>query len=298
MPTWNRNVSMRALRAFCLAVERESFRLAAEDLYLTASAVSHQIRQLEDTIGSQLFSRSARSLNVTDAGRAFYDDLKPILDDLDVIIERNSKKAEGPVLKLSVQSFFASELLVPRLSDFVDENPDISITVDTADGESGTHDRTADVAIRLFTKPPDGLDSDRLFALRLIPVGSPGFYDRVKVVAGRIKSDFPLIVHDSRPKAWQKWQRSSGIRLPRNPKIIRLNSMTSVARAAEQGLGAALMPAQLCCTWMESGALTQLFDHELESSEAYYLISPESAADTGHSKTFRDWVLQEFTFGS
>ena len=298
MPTWNRNVSMRALRAFCLAVERESFRLAAEDLYLTASAVSHQIRQLEDTIGSQLFSRTARSLNVTDAGRALYDDLKPILDDLDVIIERNSKKAKGAVLKLSVQSFFASELLMPRLSDFVDENPDISITVDTADGESGTHDRTADVAIRLFTKPPDGLDSDRLFSLRLIPVGSPGFYDRVKVVAGRIKSDFPLIVHDSRPKAWQKWQRSSGIHLPRNPKIIRLNSMTSVARAAEQGLGAALMPAQLCCTWMESGALTQLFDHELESREAYYLISPESAADTGHSKTFRDWVLQEFRFGS
>ena len=298
MPTWNRNVSMRALRAFCLAVERESFRLAAEDLYLTASAVSHQIRQLEDTIGSQLFSRTARSLNVTDAGRALYDDLKPILDDLDVIIERNSKKAKGAVLKLSVQSFFASELLMPRLSDFVDENPDISITVDTADGESGTHDRTADVAIRLFTKPPDGLDSDRLFSLRLIPVGSPGFYDRVKVVAGRIKSDFPLIVHDSRPKAWQKWQRSSGIHLPRNPKIIRLNSMTSVARAAEQGLGAALMPAQLCCAWMESGALPQLFDHELESREAYYLISPESAADTGHSKTFRDWVLQEFRFGS
>mgnify|MGYP001822063160 FL=1 len=298
MPTWNRNVSMRALRAFCLAVERESFRLAAEDLYLTASAVSHQIRQLEDTIGSQLFSRTARSLNVTDAGRAFYDDLKPILDDLDVIIERNSKQVEGAVLKLSVQPFFASELLVPRLSEFVAENPDISITVDTIEGESGAHDKTADVSIRLFSSPPTGLDSKRLFSLRLIPVASPDFYDGVELKAGRISSDFPLIVHDSRPKAWQKWQRSSGIRLPRNPKIIRLNTMTSVARAAEQGLGAALMPAQLCCAWMESGALTQLFDHELESKEAYYLISPDSTTDTEHSKTFCDWVLQEFTFGS
>lgn len=298
MATWNRNVSMRALRAFCVAVERGSFRLAAEDLYLTASAVSHQIRQLEHTIGKQLFLRTARSLNVTEAGRAFYDDLKPVLEDLDVIIERNCTQVNGAILKLSVQPFFASELLVPRLSDFVARNPDISITVDTAEGDSDTHDRTADVSIRLFTSPPAGLDSDRLFALRLIPVGSPDFYDSIKVVAGRIQSDFPLIVHDSRPKAWQKWQRSSGIRLPRNPKIIRLNSMTSIARAAEQGLGAALIPAPLCCAWMESGALTQLFDHELESREAYYLISPDDPSDTRHSGTFRDWVLQEFAFGS
>ena len=295
---WNRNVSMRALRAFCVAVERGSFRLAADDLYLTASAVSHQIRQLEDTIGSQLFARSARNLNVTDAGRAFYDDLKPALEDLDVIIERSSRQADDGVLKLSVQPFFANELLVPRLAEFVAENPDISITVDTIEGEADAHDTTADVSIRLFSSPPVEFESDHLFALRLIPVGSPDFYDRVKVVAGRISSDFPLIIHDSRPKAWQQWQRSSGIRLPRNPKIIRLNSMTSIARAAEQGLGAALMPAQLCCTWMESGALTQLFDHELESKEAYYLVGPDKPDETRHSSKFRNWVLHEFAFGS
>ena len=109
-------------------------------------------------------------------------------------------------------------------------------------------------------------------------------------------SEFPLIVHDTRPKAWQQWQRSSGTRLPKNPKIIRLNTMNSVARAAEQGLGAALMPAQLLSAWMESGALTQLFDHELKSNDAYYLISPDTQKETQHSRTFREWVLQEFAF--
>ena len=73
------------------------------------------------------------------------------------IIERNSTQVDGgALLKLSVQPFFASELLVPRLSDFVAENPDISITVDTAEGESDTHDRTADVSIRLFYVPAGG----------------------------------------------------------------------------------------------------------------------------------------------
>ena len=161
---------MRALRAFCMAVERGSFRLAAEDLFLTASAVSHQIRQLEETIGSQLFTRTARSLNVTEAGQAFYADLKPILEDLDVIVERNSEASGDAVLKLSVQSFLASELLVPRLSEFLAANPDTSITVDTVEGDAVAHDKSADVSIRLLSSAPKGLQSDCLFALRLVPV--------------------------------------------------------------------------------------------------------------------------------
>jgi LysR family glycine cleavage system transcriptional activator len=294
MATWNRNVSMRALRAFCIAAEHGSFRLAAENLYLTASAVSHQIKQLEETLGKQLFIRHPRSLRLSEAGKALVSDLQPILDDLDVVVERHSSQEGRSELRLSVQPFFASELLVPRLSAFLDANTCMSITVDTTDEESERYDRSADVSIRLFSSPPATLVSDRLFALRLLPVGTPDFYDGIKVVAGRITSDFPLIVHDARPKAWQQWQKAAGISLPRNAKTIRLNSMTSVARAAEQGLGAALMPAQLCNKWIESGVLTPLFEHELESREAYYLTYDGNNSNADRIATFRSWVLQEF----
>ena len=294
MASWNRNVSMRALRAFCAAAQRESFRVAAEDLFLTASAVSHQVRQLESALGVQLFARTPRSLRITEEGKALLDDLRPVLCELDEVVERHSESAGNTVLRLSVQPFFASELLVPKLSEFVAHNPDISITVDTTDVEADRHDRTADVSVRLFSSPPEGLASDRLFSLRLIPVGTPAFYDSIDVVAGRIRSDFPIIMHDSRPKAWQRWQKTSGISLPRNPTVIRLNSMISVARAAEQGLGAALVPAQLCSASIRSGALVQLFDQELESKEAYYIICSDEAPGKQHMRTFRDWVLQEF----
>jgi len=287
-------VSMRALRAFCIAAEHGSFRLAAENLYLTASAVSHQIKQLEETLGKQLFIRHPRSLRLSEAGKALVSDLRPILDDLDVVVERHSAQEGRSELRLSVQPFFASELLVPRLSAFLDANTCMSITVDTTDEESERYDRSADVSIRLFSSPPATLISDRLFALRLLPVGTPDFYDSIKVVAGRITSDFPLIVHDARPKAWQQWQKAAGISLPRNAKTIRLNSMTSVARAAEQGLGAALMPAQLCNKWIESGVLTPLFEHELESREAYYLTHDGNNSNADRIATFRSWVLQEF----
>lgn len=290
---WNRNVSMRALRAFCAAAENESFRLAADDLYLTASAVSHQIRQLESALGVELFKRTARSLRLTDAGIALADDLRPTLEDLDQVIQRNSRVVGQEVLKLSVQPFLANELLVPRLAEFFTDNPDISVTVDTSNGDADKIDRSADVSIRLFSAPPATDIWDRLFALRLVPVGSPGFYDDVKVVGGRVTSKFPLIVHDARPKAWQRWQRSSGITLPGQSKIIRLNDMVSIARAAEQGLGAALMPAQLCDARIRSGSLVPIFDHELEYSEAYYFTCSDAAAAQPHIATFRRWLLQE-----
>ncbi|MCG8370040.1 MAG: LysR substrate-binding domain-containing protein [Proteobacteria bacterium] len=295
MATWNRNVSMRALRAFCTAAERGSFRRAAEDLFLTASAVSHQIKQLEEAMGVLLFQRQPRSLKLTGSGRALLDELSPVLEDLDLVIERNCTRGSRIALRISVQPFFASELLMPRLSEFLADNPGISITVDTADEEPDRHDKTADASVRLFSSPP--LEGDRLFPLRLIPMGSPALYDSVEVVAGRITSEFPLVVHNARPGAWQKWQKSSGIRLPRQATTIRLNSMIAVARAAEQGLGAALMPAQLCNDRIESGALTPLFDHELESTEAYYLISRPRKPESDRIGTFRNWVLQEFALG-
>jgi LysR family glycine cleavage system transcriptional activator len=294
MATWNRNVSMRALRAFCVAAERDSFRLAAEDLYLTASAVSHQIKQLELALGIQLFVREPRALRLTEAGRALASDLQPILEDLDIVIERNSQRAGHIELKLSVQPFFANELLVPRLSRFIGENPDISLSVDTTDTDQGKLDRSADVSIRLLSSPPARISSHKLFSLRLLPVGTLAFYDSIKVVGGRITSDFPLIVHDARPKSWQKWQADSGIQLPRHAPSIRLDSMVAVAQAAEQGLGAALIPAQLCKSRIDAGLLTPLFDHELALKEAYYFVCDETDSTATHVCTFRDWVLQEF----
>lgn len=285
---------MRALRAFCAAARRESFRHAAEDLFLTASAVSHQIKQLEDELGVQLFLRRPRGLKLTEAGQALQEDLLPILEDLDTIIERNGRRGGQSPLRLSVQPFFASELLVPRLSEFLANHPDITLQVDTTDEDSGAVDKSADVSIRLFESPPRGMQHDRLFPLRLVPVGSPSVYDSIRVVSGRVASPLTLIVHNARPKAWRQWQRSSGVSLPRDARTVHLDSMIAVARAAEKGIGAALMPARMCSSWVESGALVPLFDHELELKEAYFLVAEANESPPKDIKTFRQWMLRTF----
>ena len=105
--------SLRGLRTFCVAARHESFRLAAEDLFITSSAVSHQIKSLEQELGVQLFARSSRDLKLTETGRAFFDEVEPVIEQLDSIAGNYRK--DGPVrsVRISVQPFFASEYFVP-----------------------------------------------------------------------------------------------------------------------------------------------------------------------------------------
>jgi LysR family glycine cleavage system transcriptional activator len=294
MESRNGNLSLRGLRTFCVAAEHESFRDAADRLFITASAVSHQIRNLEEELGIRLFERLSRSIELTEAGRALYADLQPVIGELDTIARRHRRAATRSVLRISVQPFFASELFVPNLSKFTEMHPDIDILVDTSDESSAKHPAGADVSIRVFGKPPKSLVSHRLFALRLIPASSAEFRDRIVRRRNRIVSPFPLIVHASRPDAWQRWEQESGIEIPRNAQSVRLDSMIAVARAAERGLGAALVPVQLSDSWFESGALVPLFSHELPTEDAYYFVSRQDDADDPNVRLFRDWVLQEF----
>ena len=294
MASRNRQLSLRGLRTFCVAAEYESFRDAADRLFITASAVSHQIKNLEEELGQKLFERQSRAVRLTGAGQSLFDDVRPIIASLDEITARHMRDEPRCQLNISVQPFFASEAFVPRLPEFKSANPEFDIKVETSDESAERHPGTADVSIRVFRAPPTNLASDRLFSLRLIPAASAEFCDRLEVTGGRIVSDFPLIVHESRPTAWRQWEKSSGIVLPKQATTVRLDSMIAVVRAAERGLGAALVPALLCDAWFESGNLVRLFDQELITSDAYYVVSNPAEAEQPAVQRFRQWVLEEF----
>ncbi len=290
----NRNLSLRGLRTFCVAAEQESFREAADKLFITASAVSHQIKNLEDELGQKLFERTSRSLVLTEAGRSLLDDIRPLIMRLDEVAARHRMSATRSTLSISVQPFFASEVFIPRLPEFTRSHPDIDIKVDTSDESAEKHPATADVSIRVFRAPPAGFSSDRLFPLRLIPAASPQLRKKMVVTETSISGDVPLLLHDSRPGAWRQWSQSSGVDVPRDASIIRLDSMIAIARAAERGLGAALVPVQLSDAWFESGSLVPLSDHELLTRDAYYFVCRKDDADNETIRTLRHWVLQNF----
>jgi LysR family glycine cleavage system transcriptional activator len=193
-----------------------------------------------------------------------------------------------------VQPFFASELFVPRLSEFTAEHPEIDIQVGSSDETSEKHPSDADLSIRLFKKPPAGMEANLLFPLRLVPAGSPDFKKEMTVKKKQVTSDFPLIVHQTLPKAWKHWQRDSGIALPPDSKVTRLDSMIAVVRAAEQGIGAALVPVPLADLWFKQGSIVRLFRQELVTKVSYYLVcSKEQPRDKG-VQLLRDWIIRNF----
>ncbi len=285
------NYSLRGLRTFCVAARHESFRTAADELFVTASAVSHQIRSLEEEIGGELFERSARSIDLTELGQQLYSELNPHLQSIADIMSHYSGSEQRTRLRVSVQPFFASELFVPMLGEFTRAHPEIDLQIDTSNEASEQHPNSTDVSIRLFRAPPTRTKADLLFPLRLLPVGSPEFRDSIKVSGKRVTSHFPFIIHESRPRAWRYWSREAGITLPDNMPIIRLDSMIAVARAAERGLGAALVPARLSERWLSNGSLVPLFQYEMLSEEGYYLVVDDSKTEEAPVRQLRKWVL-------
>ena len=292
-PVKNR-ISLRGLRTFCIVAQRGSFRLAAEELFLTPSAISHQIKGLEIELEVKLFDRSARELQLTEAGKTLLQESGPLINQLDKVASRFQTRYRQRQLRVTVQPFFATELLVPRLSSFISENPDIAINIDTEDQSAEKHPAGADVSIRLFRRAPRNLDVEELFRLRLVPACSPALVDRFPDIDCASLDGLPLLVHSKRPNAWRDWTQSLGTETADLSGAIRLETMISVARAAEQGLGVALVPLPLSESWFRSGGLVRLSDHELETPDCYFMVGRTEDGQRAEVRAFRRWIAQEF----
>ena len=291
-------ISLRGLRTFCVAARYGSFRTAGEELFVTASAVSHQIKSLEEELGEQLFDRNSRELSLTETGRSLYEDVSPLIEQLNTVAASYKKGSTSSSIRISVQPFFASEYFVPRLSEFTAEHPEIDIQVGTSDESAEKLPSDADLSIRLFRSPPPDVPSNLLFPLRMMPAGSPAFKKSMTVKSKAIVSEFPIIVHETHPKAWAQWSEASGIKLPENNKVIRLDSMIAVVRAAEQGIGAALVPVPLGDLWFKQGTIVKLFTKELIADVSYYLVCKEDRAKDEGVRLLQDWIVQKFTAAS
>lgn len=288
-------LSLRGLRTFCIAARYGSFRTAGEELFITASAVSHQIKSLEEELGQQLFDRNSRDLALTEIGRLFYEEIGPLIEQLDGVAATYKKgNKTRSSIRISVQPFFASEFFVPRLSKFTERHPDIDIQVGTSDESTEKHPADADMSIRLFRKPPKDMATNRLFTLRMQPAGSPDFKRNMTVSKKRITSEFPLIVHESRPKAWSEWSNAAGIEIPADAKITRLDSMIAVVRAAQRGIGAALVPVPVGDLWFSEGSVVPLFREQLVADVSYFLVTKEERANDESVSLLRDWIVDQF----
>jgi LysR family transcriptional regulator, glycine cleavage system transcriptional activator len=284
----------RNLRVFCVAARHRSFKLAADELYLTPSAVSHQMRELEEALGVDLFVRKSRALELTAAGSMLVEEIEPLLTALDRSLAQVARRSGRRTLRIVLPPFFASELFIPRLTSFCAEHHEIDIQIDTRDPRPSLHPPTADVSILLADTEPQGVLASRLFALSLTAVCAPQHAAAVSRLGSAVLRETPLIVHKPRPYAWASWAEQIGLEAPEPKNVIEVDTMYAVVRAAERGVGIALVPTRLCEAWFRSGSLVRIFATELATADTYFLVSRRKDASRPEVHALAEWALSQF----
>ena len=284
----------RNLRAFCVAARHRSFKLAADELSLTPSAVSHQMKELEEALGVGLFVRKPRGLELTAAGFMLHEEIEPLLTALDRTLAQVARRSGRRTLRIQLPPFFASELFIPRLTYFCAEHREFDIQIDTRDPRPSLHPPSADVSILLADTEPQSVQASRLFTLSLAAVCAPQHAATVAKLGSAVLREMPLIVHKPRPYAWASWAEEVGLDAPEPTNVIELDTMFAVARAAERGVGVALVPPRLCEMWFRSGSLVRIFATELVTSDSYFLVSRQKDASRPEIRALTEWALSQF----
>lgn len=286
---------IRGLRSFCFAARTLSFKEAANQLFITPSAISHQIKQLEEQLGIELFERQTRSIRLTSAGKNFYDSVSPLIKALENTINEFSQLQENVTISITLPEFFASELLMPKLSEWTTAHPNINLQLNTMKTRKELS-RQSDVSIVLSSsKPSEGLVHE-LFALEYIPACNKQHLTLWQDKPLDALNQVPLILHKSRPWSWHQWAEYAGVDDFSPKQIIQIDSMFGVTRAAQQGMGIALIPLPISQTWLDEQWLYKLTDIPFKTKDKYYLVQHESNQSNPSLDLFTKWMIDTFRY--
>ena len=284
---------LNALRAFEAAARHLSFNHAAEELHVTASAISHQVRTLEKFLGVQLFRRLNRQVALTAAGQSYLPALSGALDQIDRATRRVRQIREERSLTISVTPSFATGWLVPRLLSFQMQYADIEVRLITSIEAVDFIRSDVDLAVRFGSGDWPGLYSHRLLTEAPAPVCSPRLLQEHPLQHPADLRFFTLLHALPRLDKWRNWLNAvgvTGIDAERGPKF---QTMLLTLEAAIAGLGVAMADRRLAARELASGELVLPFAIDLPSSSAYYLVYPEERKDDPRIGKFRDWLLAE-----
>ncbi|GAD78364.1 transcriptional regulator GcvA [Vibrio ezurae] len=282
---------LKSLKVFEAAARHLSFTRAAEELFVTQAAVSHQVKALEEFLGLKLFRRRNRSLLLTEEGQSYFLDIKDIFTSLSEATDKVLERSEKGSLTISLQPSFAIQWLVPRLADFNAQEPDIDVRIKAVDMDDSSLTDDVDVAIYYGRGNWPGLRADKLYQEYLIPVCAPRLLDSHKPLNSLSDLAGHTLLHDTSRKDWKQFVREhrlNHINVNYGPIF---SHSTMVLQAAVHGQGIALGNNVLAQPDIEAGRLISPFDEVLVSKNAFYVVCHEKQADVGRIATFRDWML-------
>mgnify|MGYP005750609679 FL=1 len=278
---------LQPIQGFVTAARLGNLSRAAEALNLTVSALSHQVRSLEQRLQQTLFERGPRGIRLTTDGQRLFDAVAGPFDAIERAL-RPCGTRRDQVLTLSLLPSMASSWLVPRLPGFLAANPQLEINL-----QSGVslvdfdRDRDVDAALRYGPGRWPGLEAMHLFDDWIAPLASPAL---VQAHGGGDPADlspYPLLEDDA--GRWNDWFARFGGQRPAR-FVARFDDAETLHRAAASGMGVALGRLTLAKPLVDAGLLVVLSPHRMKSDYAHYLVSPARSADHAGLAAFRDWL--------
>lgn len=292
----------RALRTFEAAARHLNFTRAADELGLTPAAVSHQIKEIEDQLDLVLFTRTSRSIRLTEAGSLLHDASIDALDLLNRAVSRARKMTRGTaLLKVTLDAQFATKWLMRRVDDFRQQKPGIELRFDITYDVRDFERDDVDIGIRFGTGKYPGLCAHRLFENIIIPVCSPAL-----LASGPpLKEPRDLFNHTlahiewSRQGVtwpnWSMWMQAAGVDDFDDSRTLVFGSSTDATQAALDGNAVALADFAMVANDLSQGRLVRPFELGIKVAPefAYFLVYPEAAKDDARIIAFREWLLDE-----
>ncbi|MDQ0509257.1 LysR substrate-binding domain-containing protein [Ancylobacter amanitiformis] len=287
-----------SLRAFEAAARLESFKLAAAELGVTPTAVSHQIRRLEADLGLALFVRQTRKVALTPQGQALLVPMRAAFDSMAGAIDEliGEARPRRQVATLSATAAFAARLLVPRVAGFRARHPDWDLRLHASDEPVDVSAGEADVAIRYGRGSYPGLAALPLIADGFAPVCAAGLplrrpEDLARATLIHIEQ-LPWTREASVP-SWEDWRQRAGLTRLDTGAGISFNDEASAIQAVIAGHGVALLSLVMIAPELAAGTLVQPFG-PIIGGLSYHLVFATSAADQPAVAMLRRWVVEEF----
>jgi LysR family glycine cleavage system transcriptional activator len=284
---------LNALRVFEAAARLGSFTRAGEELGMTQTAVSYQIKLIEENVGELLFLRRPRQITLTEVGQR----LAPRVTEAFEMLQEAVLSARGDVdsaLLISSTATFASQWLARNIGSFQLAHPNIAVRLTTSDKIIDLATEAADLAIRSGVGVWPGLDSHPLMRIEFTPMLSPALAETI----GGIHEPRDLLklrIIDAADPWWRLWFEAAGVSDPdlEGRPTSRLGAQTFEARAAVAGQGVAILTPEFYTDDVALGRLYQPFELRCSDGHDYWLAYPHARRNTPKIRTFRDWILGE-----
>jgi LysR family transcriptional regulator, glycine cleavage system transcriptional activator len=290
---------LNALRSFEVAARHLSFTKAAAELNVTHSAVSHQIKALEEWLGTALFRRVNRGLVLTDPGQAYLKPVRESFQRLGEATRRLRAKGRSGPLTVSTLPSFAGKWLMPRLRRFRERHPDIDVRIAASSQLTDFDREDVDIAVRYGRGHWPDMRIDLLMRETMFPVCSPKLLEGplpLKNVAD-LRHHTLLTDYDWRIDFWQLWFDAAGVTDVVPQHALSFNYSNLMLQAAIDGLGVGLSQNALAGDDLAAGRLVKLFDVTLPTDYAYYVVTPELTSERAKIVAFRNWLLDEAQIG-